>query len=201
MRGRAINPTGGVNFTCRFLWILPVCLVLSHCSPAPQTIRQNPDDAIAGDIRLLEVPYRKQEGLTGCGAAVLASVMAYWGTDLTPSHIRKRYPAQEPTQGYTLGEMKQIAVQYGFHAFAIPSDFDFIQRELASGRPVIVPLEIKSSTLLTTDYDHYVVVLGLDRPRRKIYLLDPQAGLRELPTPDFARQWQAKSNALLLVSP
>ena len=181
--------------------ILPALFILTHCT-APVTTTRDPriQDQAAG-VQLLEIPFFRQQNWTGCGAAVLASVLSYWDRDIRPEDIQKRFPADSPGRGYTLGELKKIARHYDCHAFAFACSLDTLKEHLAAGRPLIVPLEIDPAPPLLPDYDHYVIVVGLDRVRGRIYLADPQVGILRSGLSDFNRQWRAKSYAALLVAP
>ena len=187
--------------TGRWLILLPAFLCLARCASPITTTRDPRIQHAAAEAGLLEVPFYRQKSWTGCGAAVLAGVLSYWGQGVRPEHIAERFPAEDPTRGYTLAELKRIARAHHMHAFAFPSDIATISAQLAAGRPVITPLEIEPGAPLMPAYDHYVIVVGLHRQRGRIFLVDPQIGVHMRSLTDFDRQWRAKSRALLLVAP
>jgi ABC-type bacteriocin/lantibiotic exporter with double-glycine peptidase domain len=176
-------------------------LLLISCAAPITTIRDPRIQDAAGDTQLLEVPFYRQKSLTGCGASAMAGVLTYWGQAVAPRFILNRFPPTAPTQGYTLGELKQIARHYQLQAFAFQADLNALETHLAAGRPLIVPLQIDSELPLMPAYDHYVIVVGLDRMRGRVYLVDPQVGVIILTLTDFNRKWRAKSRALLLAAP
>jgi ABC-type bacteriocin/lantibiotic exporter with double-glycine peptidase domain len=136
----------------------------------------------------LDVPYVRQASRTGCGMAALASVMAYYQD---PAHSQQvlldRYPPASP-EGYSLGELRDVAHAHDLIAFVVPGDKAFLRSQLSRGRPLIVPL-----------HDHYVVVAGMDDERRKVIAMDPARGPVELDFDDFAASWQRTNHAVLLV--
>ena len=193
------------------LGLLTLCaLALSAC-------------AASGDARLyarqveqgiaLAVPHVRQPSRTDCGVAALASVMEYHGGSAhSPRALRDRYP-HASARGYSLGELREIALHHDFVAFVVPGDKAFVRRQLDRGRPLIVPLQVRSSggplpvrlsdRLLnrapTEDFDHYVIVVGVDDARRRIIAMDPARGPLEIGFEDFAAAREPMDNAVLLV--
>ena len=184
-----------------WLIVLPALLSLVHCTkPSPRGADTPLEHSVDG-IQPLDVPFYPQKSWTGCGASVIAGVLNYWDFSVNPDEILERYPAQTPTRGYTLGELKRIAQHSQVHAFAFKADLTTLETHLAAGRPLIVPLKIDPSLPFLPDYDHYVIVTGLDRPRGYIFLIDPQLGPHARKLAEFNRQWQEKSYAVLLIAP
>jgi ABC-type bacteriocin/lantibiotic exporter with double-glycine peptidase domain len=136
----------------------------------------------------LDVPYIRQASRADCGMAALASVMSYYHGPV-PSHrdLLDRYPPASP-EGYSLGELRDIARAHGLEAFVVPGDEAFLRSQVGRGRPLIVPL-----------HDHYVVVVGLDDGRNKVLAMDPARGPVQLELNDFAAGWEQMHHAVLLV--
>jgi ABC-type bacteriocin/lantibiotic exporter with double-glycine peptidase domain len=157
-----------------------------------------------GQGTALEVPFVRQASPAGCGMAALASVMAYYETsDLAQQALLERYPPASP-DGYSLGELRDIARAHELAAFVVPGDMAFLRSQLARGRPVIVPLQVEGampllSRALDTRYDHYLVVSGMDDEGRKVIAIDPARGPVALDFDDFAASWARMNHAVLLV--
>jgi hypothetical protein len=61
--------------------------------------------------------------------AALASVMAYYqGTAHAPRELLERYP-QAAADGYSLGELRDIAQAHGFTGFVVPGDMPFLRSQ------------------------------------------------------------------------
>jgi ABC-type bacteriocin/lantibiotic exporter with double-glycine peptidase domain len=183
-------------------WLLAVCLVaISACAtPGADRYARQVEQGIA-----LDVPHVRQEARAGCGAAALASVMAFYqGSGHAGDTLLEQYPAASP-DGYTLGELREIARAQGFAGFVVPGDMAFLRSHLERGRPVIVPLQLSgrmvplASRALGARYDHYVVVVGVDEARGTVVALDPARGPVELGVDDFAAAWAPMNQAALLV--
>jgi ABC-type bacteriocin/lantibiotic exporter with double-glycine peptidase domain len=152
----------------------------------------------------LDVTFVRQASPAGCGMAALASVMQYYQATAPPQQaLLERYPPASP-EGYSLGELRDIARAHELAAFVVPGDKAFLRSQLDRGRPVIVPLQVEGtvplvSRALDTRYDHYVVVAGLDDERRKVIAMDPARGPVALDFDDFAAGWARMNHAVLLV--
>lgn len=183
-------------------WLLAVCLfAVSACATTGGA------GWFAGQVdrgTALDVPMVRQASPAGCGVAALASVMAYYETTaLTQQALLERYPPASP-DGYTLGELRDIAHAHDLAAFVVPGDKAFLRSQLSRSRPLIVPLQGQGavplvSRALDTRYDHYVVVAGLDDERRKVIAMDPARGPVALDFDDFAASWARMNHAVLLV--
>lgn len=159
--------------------------------------------------KALEVPYVQQASPTDCGVAALASVMQYYqGPVHAQRALIERHPPASP-EGYSLGELRDIARAHDFAAFVIPADESFLRRQLNRSRPLIVPLQLQGAVARLVGpegdrgpgagYDHFVVVVGLDDERRKVITMDPARGPVELGLDDFAARWEKLNHAVLLV--
>jgi predicted double-glycine peptidase len=183
-------------------WLLAVCLVaISACAtPGADRYARQVEQGIA-----LDVPHVRQQARAGCGAAALASVMAFYqGSGHAGDTLLEQYPAASP-DGYTLGELREIARAQGFAGFVVPGDMAFLRSHLERGRPVIVPLQLSrrmvplASSVTGARYDHYVVVVGVDDARSKVIALDPARGAVEFDRKVFVAAWEPMNGAALLV--
>jgi predicted double-glycine peptidase len=183
-------------------WLLAVCLVaLSACAtPSADRYARQVEQGIA-----LDVPHVRQEARAGCGVAALASVMSFYqDPGLSSETLLERYPSASP-DGYTLGELRDIATTHGFAGFVVPGEMAFLRSNLERGRPVIVPLQLSgrmvplASRAMGARYDHYVVVVGVDDARGTVITLDPARGPMEFDRDAFVAAWEPMNGAALLV--
>lgn len=94
---------------------------------------------------VLPVVHDRQYAGPACGAHALASVVNYWlgrsaldGATL----FRETPPASEA--GYSMAELLSLARTHGLTASAVRLDETHVIRELESGRPVLVPVNLPS---------------------------------------------------------
>ncbi|MDI9245378.1 cysteine peptidase family C39 domain-containing protein [Marinobacter sp. CHS3-4] len=155
-----------------------------------------------------------------CGSAALSSVVNYWsspdGKQLTEEEILSNFPPRDTDAGYSLGELKAIAKSQGFRAFSFQSDLKFLKGQLEKKRPIIVVLRLKQkipvfkflhylpitgslAEWLLDDYEHMVVVVGLDE--KGVQVMDPADGeFVAFRIEEFNQSWEALGNPILLVS-
>ncbi|MCF8037806.1 MAG: C39 family peptidase [Desulfohalobiaceae bacterium] len=169
-----------------------------------------------GQLPILKVRYTKQQTDSSCGLAGLSSIMDYWGVSNDPTRLLRRHPSRS-SNGYSLGELKRIALEKGLKAFTIRGSYDFLKKQLAKERPVLVALEVpynlytvqkaeKVSFLgrvfglggRTQTFSHFMVVRGFDQEEVKV--MDPMYGLKSIPRQGFLKMWGEMGKPLLLVS-
>lgn len=154
------------------------------------------------------VNFVEQIDQTGCGAAVLSSVMAYWGISKSYDYIISKYP-QRSELGYTLGELKQIASQQGLLSFSLIMNETNLIKQLEKGRPIIVPVKVFLSKfyeylpnftpfLGALKFSHYLVIFGFDNAG--YWIMNPASGYSYLERDEFLKMWKEHKNAGLLIS-
>ncbi|MGE4506661.1 MAG: cysteine peptidase family C39 domain-containing protein [Desulfovibrionaceae bacterium] len=168
--------------------------------------------------RTLDVPFHEQVTNTSCGAACLESAMEYWGVRVTQKEMLRRHPPKS-RNGYSIGELKAIAMDKGLKAFGVAVQMDFLEAQTAKGRPVIVPVMITYDeyrfnfaarvpvigelfTLfrngVVPDFSHYIVVCGVEP--EVVHVIDPMYGEVDIPRRRFEEMWNETGNAALLVA-
>ncbi|MCF8107569.1 MAG: hypothetical protein K9J81_01100 [Desulfohalobiaceae bacterium] len=163
----------------------------------------------------LKLRFTRQQTGSSCGLAGLSSIMDYWGVRNDPGRLLQQHPARS-SKGYSLGELKRIATEKGFSAFAMKGSFGFLKQQLVKERPLLVAMEvpynlytvqkIRRIPLLgklfglsaeVQSFSHFMVVRGINKT--DIQLMDPMYGLRSLPRQRFLEMWSKMDKALLLV--
>jgi hypothetical protein len=91
---------------------------------------------------VLPVVHDRQTSAASCGAHALASVINYWRGPgvVTGNSIFAKTPPADLKTGYSLAELRDIAVQHGLLASAVRLTPDDLVGELEAGRPVLVPV-------------------------------------------------------------
>lgn len=158
----------------------------------------------AGTANLwLDVPFVAQTK-DGCGAASIAMVMQYWdkqngnaaNLEADPARILRALYNQ-PAHGIYASAMVGYFKHNGYRAFAFNANWIDIERQLHSGRPLIVALKPGSGSSL-----HYVVVAGIDEPAQLVLVNDPaERKLLKEDQAQFDKEWQATGRWTLLAVP
>ena len=152
----------------------------------------------------VDVPFVPQQK-DGCGAASIAMVMQYWEQhqgqpvrlEADPALIlRALYSG--PAHGIYASAMVRYFQQNGYRAFAFAGGQADLLSQLQQGRPLIAALKKPGSGPSL----HYVVVVGLDEPRKLVLVNDPaQRKLLKVDQSQFEREWKAAGNWILLAVP
>lgn len=94
---------------------------------------------------VLPVVHDRQYAGPACGAHALASVVNYWRGpgSLDGATLFQQTPPASP-MGYSMAELLTLANANGLTASAVRLDQQHVIRELESGRPVLVPVNVPS---------------------------------------------------------
>jgi len=174
-------------------------------------------------FRYSKVEEVRQSKQLSCGAAALTSVLNYWKAEDQPPFEEKAILAEYPYQsydGYPLLQLRFIAQEKGFAAFAVALDADpwsQLREHVDAGRPVIVAVELprgryfgKSIPLVETLdrravmtsgnewKSHYLVVMGRDY--KEVLVMDPKYGIVRINRDEFLHFWKLEKYAALIVS-
>lgn len=153
-------------------------------------------DVAAGQGRLLEVPFIRQEAYQ-CGPAALAMVLRYHGAAVTAEEIAEALYLPSVRGTLTL-ELEFFARRRGFVTRGGAGTLAAVQAEVDHGRPVIVFQELG-----TPGYPlpHYAVVVGYDTRAGVLVLHSgPRASL-VVPYAEFLRSWRARGAWTLRLAP
>jgi predicted double-glycine peptidase len=180
------------------LLLIAVCLA-TGCSTYRGTARDTTPTKLAqepGWVLLRDVPLVQQETEYECGAAAISMVVSYW-TGVEPRRVVAHFrPVGE--RGIAAGKLRDYAREQGLASFLIEGQLQDLANELEAGRPVLVGVSKPQSK--DRVLDHYEVVVGLHRDRKRIVTLDPSEGWRENSLEGFAKEWKIAGNVMLVVS-
>ncbi len=136
--------------------VLPWALAatVSAATPAPAL-------PVADEIRGL--PFFPQE-TNGCGPAVLASVLSFWGVPVELGSLTAEvYSAA--LKGTLPLDLERAARRRGFTAAVRAGTLDTVRAEIAQGRPVIAFLNLGTRLF---PRGHFIVIAGYDDQRREL---------------------------------
>jgi len=197
------------------LLLLPLAALAGGCATPIQSIHDSRIADRKPTVHAVDVEFVRQQTKYSCGAAALESVLTYWDAPLSQSWLLENVPPASIKYGYRIGELKAIAQARNLKAFAVEADFAFLEKQIDAGRPVIVPLETKylsgvydypflgpiSQFVYQTfmpSYSHYVVVFGYEPER--IWVMDPNEGMRSIKRKKFLKEWKKRGHAALLIA-
>jgi predicted double-glycine peptidase len=141
------------------------------------------------------VPLVRQETNKDCGAAALASVLKFWGRGATPSSIEAAIG--RGNERLRAGDMAGYARKQGLRSYVFFGTMDDVVYELEQGRPVIVGLGKTYEG--TKAISHYEVVVGFERDKKRVLLLDPARGFQVDTLRGFAEEWKRSKGVTIVV--
>jgi len=212
----------------RYLFILSAVfllgIALSGCRSVATSTRGEAEAGRYADFTYVAIDAVKQSDQASCGAAALACVLGYWGDDVDEAALWADSPPEQPT-GYRLPELRDIALQRGFQAFAladVPEPEQFLEEQVALGRPVLIAVVLPEGRYfgapvpIIETFDrralkgplsgggegdwkrHYVVVIGYDDGR--FLVMDPAYGIVKTQRHELLMFWRAANFGTLLLS-
>jgi ABC-type bacteriocin/lantibiotic exporter with double-glycine peptidase domain len=139
------------------------------------------------------VPFIKQKDQF-CGPAALASVLAYYGDNITQEEIAERVYTPK-LDGALISDMENFARDSGYKAETASGDITAIEKEIDEGVPVILLVD-KGRWMVSVP--HYYVVYGYDS-RKGIFIVNTgDEGGVEIPFERLDGEWE-KMNRLMLI--
>lgn len=135
-----------------------------------------------------------------CGPGSLSLVLSAHGDEVSDRELETALP-RVPGGGVLSVDLLLAARQRGFDAALVAGSETAIRDEVGDGRPVILMLRLLDAPGARRDVYHYVVVDGLDPPRRLFRFQFGDGRVRWAALGDLERSWAASGRALLLVRP
>ncbi|MYM61867.1 PA2778 family cysteine peptidase [Pseudomaricurvus sp. HS19] len=135
-------------------------------------------------VELEEVPFFSQRRQQ-CGAAALATVLAYRGAEVTAAELEPLVyiPGRE---GSLAIELVAQARQHQQLAYPLEPALEDLLREVAAGNPVLVMQNLGLSWLPQW---HFAVVVGFDQPQRTLVLRSGNDQRRLVAMKTFLNTW------------
>jgi len=104
------------------------------------------------------VPFLVQQSRDDCGPAALTSLLAQRGK-VVPLETVTREVYTSALGGSLLPDMENFARQQGFVTHSGRGDLELLRRQIDTGRPVIIPVDMG---VWLFNRPHYLVVFGYD---------------------------------------
>lgn len=201
--------------------ILGMLLLMSTaCMPtSTDNISHLAASGLLEQAEYVQVPFVRQSTNYSCGLACLVSVLEYWKRPANESDLLSKTPPESTSSGYSVGELKAIAKTNKAQAFSFTGNAAFLEQQVRSGRPVIVPLKLSYNRYrynfiheiplygkffdyvteqFVPTYSHFVTVFAVSS--HTVWVMDPMYGVKPIPRAEFSSMWEAKNNAMLLVA-
>ena len=145
---------------------------------------------------LLQVPFFPDHA-DQCGPSVVASVLTFWGTPVTPTEIKQEiYTAH--LKGSLSIDMMLAAQRRGFKAHLYSGSPEDLKSELGKGHPVIAFLN-RGFTFLPVG--HYVVINGFDDARQGLIIHSGMYKNKFISYKRFSSFWDKTQHSTLLILP
>lgn len=138
---------------CRLLLLLTLLTPAGGCSPFRASALPE-----GRALQALDVPFRAQQSRDDCGPAALASLLAHRGRELPVAEIT-RVVYSPALRGSLLPDLENYARSQGFATRSGRGEPDLLRRQLAAGRPLLIPVQSGFGPL---SRPHYLVVYGQD---------------------------------------
>jgi uncharacterized protein len=159
------------------------CLTVSSAARG-ETIPPRGSKPVLSLQEMRSVGVVRQKWDISCGAAALATLMAYQHGDPVPevevakAMLRKTDPLRvKVRQGFSLLDLKRFVDDRGYEGSGYTQ---LTLTDLVDMAPLIVPIEI-------TRYPHFVIFRGIENDR--VVLADPAFGNRTMRIPAFLKLW------------
>lgn len=173
------------------LTLIIISLPIASCAQKGST---HENSSISGDVRVIEkVPFVKQKDFF-CGPAAMASVMRFYGRNITQEEIAKEVYTPK-LKGALISDMENYAREAGYKAETKNGDLNTLVSLIDEGTPAIALVDVGRWII---SQPHYYVVYGYDKRRNIFFLHTGFARDREISFSRLDKEWE-KMNRLLLI--
>lgn len=175
----------------RFLPILT--LLLTGCQPSYYHFEYR----FEGEGNYIkDVPFFPQEE-NYCGPASLASVLGYWGHNVSQEEVaREIYTPQ--IKGSITVDMANYVKKKGFDATSFRGELERLKTEINKGHPLILFLNLGYSI---APRRHYIVAVGYDESKKAIIAYSGREKDIMIPYEELLRSWERAGYWTLLILP
>lgn len=154
--------------------------------------------AEAGWIVVSDVPLLLEDAEEASGAAALAMVLTYFGAKTSTLQVMRAVPVGEDS-ALLVDNLRNYAEMRGLTTFMLHGEVAVLERELRSGRPVIVG--VVKAFGLSSAVARYEVVVGYHPEQRRVLTLDPTRGLQTNSLAGFDDEWHRSGRLTLVLMP
>lgn len=174
-----------------------LCILCAACSPKSLSrVKANAELEPARAHFLSEVPFFAQEDHY-CGPAALASVLNFYGKELSQEEIAESIYLPQ-VRGTLNLDLLLYARKQGFEAEILNCDLERLKQELSGGHPLIVFLNLGGSFY---PIRHYAVVVGYDDTQQVIVIHSGGRKNQLISYKKFQKAWKKTGYWCLLILP
>jgi ABC-type bacteriocin/lantibiotic exporter with double-glycine peptidase domain len=132
-----------------------------------------------------------------CGPSVVASVLAFWGTPVTPSELKQEVYTDH-LKGSLSIDLMLAAQKHGFKTHLYSGSVEDMRSELGKGHPMIAFLNRGFNFL---PVGHYVVINGYDDVRQGFIIHSGISKNKFISYKRFSSFWDKTQRSTLLILP
>jgi ABC-type bacteriocin/lantibiotic exporter with double-glycine peptidase domain len=165
--------------------------LLSSCSK--EAINSEDLSSINNTKIIKNVPFVKQKDKF-CGPAAMASVMNFYGQDVSQDQIAKEVYSPE-LKGALISDMENFAREMGYNASTVNGDENTLVSLVDEGIPSIILVDLG---IWVVSVPHYYVVYGYNRSNETFIINTGFTSNKEINFKDLDKEWE-KMNRLMLI--
>ena len=173
------------------LVIFIVSSVLPGCAGKSTGGKGDPA-AVSGKV-ISGVPFVKQKDQF-CGPAAMASVLAYYGDNITQEEIAEKVYTPK-LDGALISDMENYARDSGYKAETVNGNITALEKEIDEGVPVILLVD-RGKWMVSVP--HYYVVYGYNTGEKVFIINTGNEAEVEIPFERLDGEWE-KMNRLMLI--
>jgi ABC-type bacteriocin/lantibiotic exporter with double-glycine peptidase domain len=177
------------NFS--LLLLLNGILILFSCTQ--ETVySENPSSVSSAKI-IQNVPFVRQRDKF-CGPAAMASVMNFYGQNISQDQIAKEVYSPE-LKGALISDMENFARKMGYNASTVNGDENTLISLVDEGIPSIILVDLG---IWVVSVPHYYVVYGYDKSNETFIINTGFTSNKKINFEDLDKEWE-KMNKLMLI--
>ena len=173
--------------------IIPLIILISNAGCAQKSAGGGKIPEVQNGKVIEGVPFVKQKD-NFCGPAAMASVLEYYGEDITQGEIAGKVYTPK-LGGALISDMENFARDNGYRAETINGNIDALEEEIDNGIPVILLVD-KGKWKVSVP--HYYVVYGYDKDKEVFILHTGDESGQEVKFDKLDSEWE-KMNRLMLI--
>lgn len=146
------------------------------------------------DVKVIEnVPFVRQKD-NFCGPAAMASVMSFYGQDISQDAISKEVYTPK-LRGALISDMENFAREMGYQAETKNADLNGLISVVEEGIPAILIVDLGK---WVASVPHYYVLYGYNKDKSTFLLHTGFKSDQEMSFSELDKQWE-KMNRLMLI--
>lgn len=142
---------------------------------------------------IADVPFVRQKDKF-CGPAAMASVMKFYGQNVSQDQIAKEVYSPE-LKGALISDMENYARKMGYSASTINGDENTLISLVDEGIPSIILVDLG---IWVVSVPHYYIVYGYDKSNETFIINTGFTSNKEINFDDLDKEWE-KMNKLMLI--